>query len=443
MFKFPSADKFIAVAEGDTLIIGQIYHNSRMTNKYVVCCKEYAGDAKNSASPPFVYLDAIENRRLKGFDPKEQFNSEKLGLAWEDYDYISSACSNLYYTGVSYEEWKMATFEEKIMAEASASVTDELEELLFGKDEPAKAPDPIVCQEGQKMFSDIWGWTPAFGDFPVSVWFHENDDIPELNPFYIWPKDVTEAAVWAIEQGFNPRLVGLPGTGKTDWAVNYAALTGRTLCRINFNSNLLLDDLIGKVDLVKGETKFTYGDAPLYAQRASVMLLDEVSRASANLSMAFLQRFFEKKEIKIQMTGEVIKPHPGLAVVVADNTAGVGDNSDMFPTANIQDVSTLNRFPITLKVDYLAKAQISEHILRMVPQLAARQATKIAEFTALCQTAFAAREISLPFSARQYIPIARMAVAFKDIKKAIQYNFINALDEKDASTVTGFVNSVW
>ena len=416
------------------LEIGKIYWLLEH-GQYGVCVKEYPS-MPNSNIPPFVFLSY---KKIRDIIPSK-YTEGYCDLC--DYFSFSNAIS-CKSTGVTFEEWKMATFEEKIMAEASASVTDELEELLFGKDEPTKAPAAVTCGEHQEMFSTLWGWVPAFGDFPVDTWEHMNSDIPEKNEFYVWPQEVTEAAVWAIQQGMIPRLVGLPGTGKTDWVVNFAAMTGRSLCRINFNSNLLLDDLIGKVDLVAGETKFTYGDAPLYAAKASVMLLDEVSRASANLSMAFLQRFLEKKEIKIQMTGEVIKPHAGLAVVVADNTAGVGDNSDMFPTANIQDVSTLNRFPITLKVDYLTKQQTADLIQRMVPELAARQATKLAEFTALCQTAFAAREITLPFSARQYIPIAKMAVAFLDMKRAIQYNFINSLDEKDASAVTGFVNSVW
>jgi len=79
-----------------------------------------------------------------------------------------------------------------------------------------------------------------------------------------------------------------------------------------------------------------------------------------------------------------------------------------------------------------------------VPELHTGQATKLARFAGLCQTAFMQGELPLTFSLRQAIPIARMAVGWRDMPRAIQINFINAFaDVQHKAAIEGFMRSVW
>lgn len=296
--------------------------------------------------------------------------------------------------------------------------------------------------EGSRMFSDLFGWTPSIPDFPVSV--YNEPDSPEVDPFWVWPQQETEVAVWAMEHRMPVRAIGMPGGGKTEFARNLAAITGRAFCRINFHGEVFLEDIVGKTDLVGGETRFTYGDFPQYVTRPSIMLLDEVSAAKPGLYMGLLQRFLENQVTKIQATGEEIPPHEGLWVIGADNALGLGDNRGKFPTRNVQDISTLNRWPVTVHINYMDTDQMTNLIKAHVPELHIGQCGKLARFGALCQTAFMQGDIPLTFSLRQAIPIALMAVAFRDMRKAIQVNYINTFaDTQHKAAIEGFVNTLW
>lgn len=330
----------------------------------------------------------------------------------------------------------------KELGDDIASVLKDLEDMFNPSLLTEESMPDIDIPDGTIMFSTLFGWMPSIPDFPVSV-FSESD-APELDPFWIWPRAETEVAVWALQTGMPVRAIGMPGGGKTEFARNLAAITGRAYCRINFHGEVFLEDIVGKTDLVGGETRFTYGDFPKYVQRPSIMLLDEVTAAKPGLYMGLLQAFLEKKVTKIQATGEVIPPHPGLWVMGADNALGLGDNRGKFPTRNVQDISTLNRWPVTVHINYMDADAMQGLIHAHVPELHKGQCAKLAKFAALCQNAFMQGEIPLTFSLRQAIPIAKMAVAFRDMNRAIQVNYLNSLsDSQHKAAVEGFVKAIW
>jgi MoxR-like ATPase len=329
----------------------------------------------------------------------------------------------------------------KEYADDITSVLAELEgiinpALLESEEASVEIPD------GCRMFSDIFGWTPSIPDFPVHV--YSEKDAPALDPYWIWPRADTEAAVWAMENRMPVRLVGMPGGGKSEFARNVAAITGRALCRLNFHGEVFVEDILGKTELVNGETKFVPGEVVSYIQRPSVVLCDEVSAAKPSAYMGFLQPFLERFNLKLQATGETIASHPGMWVMGADNALGLGDNRSKFPTRNVQDISTLNRWPVTIHVNYMDEDTLAGLIKSHVPELHTGQCTKLAKLATMCQTAFMQGEIPLTFSLRQAIPIAKMAVAFRDMQRAIQINFLNSLsDSQHKAAIEGFMRAIW
>ena len=73
--------------------------------------------------------------------------------------------------------------------------------------------DKKDVSEGKELFSKVFGWKPASGDFHITVFNTEHEDVPQATA-YLFPREETEMFVRALENGMKPRLVGDPGTGK-------------------------------------------------------------------------------------------------------------------------------------------------------------------------------------------------------------------------------------
>lgn len=321
------------------------------------------------------------------------------------------------------------------------SVIEAIEELYC--DDLVKPEAAIIepTPEGCTLMQDLVGWAAPFGNLPIKVF--DDPAAPELDPHWVWQRDQFEEFAVAVKRGENIRLVGPPGTGKTDFAKNFAALTRRKLFVYPINGQLELADLLGAKELRDGETRFEHGGIIDAISGPNVILFDEPSRGSPALYLGLFQNILDKRKIIINETGETFHCHPDCVIIGADNSLGIGDNMEKYPTANVQDTSTINRWQTTLEVGYLPQDQFAGLILSHQPKLAANQAQKLAKFAALCQDAYINGEIPLTFSARQGIPIAHKAIEFNDMRRAIKVTYTNSLDNESRTAVNAMITSIW
>jgi MoxR-like ATPase len=235
-------------------------------------------------------------------------------------------------------------------------------------------------------------------------------------------------------------LVGPTGSGKTEFARNFAALTGRRFYRVSFSKQLFADSLLGKTEIRGGDTVFIPGPLIPAIQTPCVVLLDEVSRASADMAMAVLQPLLDNRRITIQDTGEVIECHPGCVLMGADNTLGLGEDSGRYAAATVHDASTLNRWAVTVQVPYLPEDTQSD-IIQSKTGVPARIAKNLAKFAVLCQKSFLQEDgagLPVAFSLRQGIAIGRMIAAGMTPAVALSAGFLNALPSSSRGIAEGF-----
>ena len=315
----------------------------------------------------------------------------------------------------------------------------------------------LKCGKYEKMFSKLLGFKPTLGpDFPVPTFFHKKSewwskDVPELNEFYIWPKTQTEQYLRAIVGGDKAQLVGAPGTGKTDLVRNVAALTGRPFFRFNFNIDTASQDVFGEVRIQVeegvGVTKYKEADIPKVWRGPYLLLLDEWSRMPSGIALIF-QRALESNDGCLYLPEKegdnIIPPHKDLVITSADNAKGLGDMMDKYTSTNVQDISTLDRFEMTIEFDYLPYEQEVELLKKWEPTLPPALASEIIRFAELVRTAFSKGELSLTLSPRGLKPISKYTMTFRNPIPAIRYCFFNKLaDEHERAAVSKFCQTAF
>ena len=195
----------------------------------------------------------------------------------------------------------------------------------------------------------------------VDVW---NDPIaPAVDPNFIWTADILQHLVLSQDSGENVWFGGPKGTGKSETARQFAAMTGRAFKRINFHKYTSAEDYIGAVGLENGQTVFKRGDfLSAFTHPSTVILLDEVTNADPG-ELAPLNGFLEPNSA-VSFGGSVQTRAPGVLVFAADNTLGNGDDSGRYAGTRAMNSALVDRFARVVQFDYLPMQSEVDAVVR-------------------------------------------------------------------------------
>lgn len=111
----------------------------------------------------------------------------------------------------------------------------------------------------------------------------------------IGQKEVVEGTVVAMIAGGNVLLEGVPGVGKTRLVRTLGRVFGLPFSRIQFTPDLMPADVTGTNMVVRddnGKTSFKFQEGPIFA---SIILADEINRATPKTQSALLEAMQEHK----------------------------------------------------------------------------------------------------------------------------------------------------
>lgn len=194
----------------------------------------------------------------------------------------------------------------------------------------------VLDRRGDPLMVDIWNDPAA----------------PAVDPNFIWTADILQHLILSQDSGENVWFGGPKGTGKSETARQFAAMTGRAFKRINFHKYTSAEDYIGAVGLENGQTVFKRGDfLAAFTHPSTVILLDEVTNADPG-ELAPLNGFLEPNSA-VSFGGSVQTRAPGVLVFAADNTLGNGDDSGRYAGTRAMNSALVDRFARVVQFDYL------------------------------------------------------------------------------------------
>jgi MoxR-like ATPase len=198
-------------------------------------------------------------------------------------------------------------------------------------------------------------------DLTVDIW--NDPSAPAVDPHFIWTADILQHLILSQDSGESVWFGGPKGTGKSETARQFAAVTGRAFKRINFHKYTSAEDYIGAVGLENGQTVFKQGDfLAAFTHPSTVILLDEVTNADPG-ELAPLNGFLEPNSA-VSFGGSVQTRAPGVLVFAADNTLGNGDDTGRYAGTRQMNSALVDRFARVVHFDYLPVASEVEALVR-------------------------------------------------------------------------------
>ena len=135
----------------------------------------------------------------------------------------------------------------------------------------------------------------------------------QINTRFFGQERVVDQVLTTMLAGGHAVLVGVPGVGKTRLVETMATVMGVANARVQFTPDLMPTDILGVeiLDEVQGvKRQFRFQQGPVFT---SLLLADEINRASPRTQSALLQAMQERQVTIAGVTHDLPNPFVVLA----------------------------------------------------------------------------------------------------------------------------------
>jgi cobaltochelatase CobS len=279
----------------------------------------------------------------------------------------------------------------------------------------------------------------AYFDAPLTLWTGAANS-PAADPFYVVDKQHMALLMTGMERSTNIWLTGPAGTGKSTLPEQAAATLGRPFVKIGMTRQTEVEALIGGMALRNGATVWEDG-ALIKAMRqpGTVILIDELTFAPAGVQ-AIIQLVADDHRSITLPTGELVKAADGVVFVVADNTAGSGDEGGLYAGTNVSNAALVTRFKRMIHVDYLSAQKEAEALANHTkcPMEAARH---LADFVAQVRRMPAMQGVVI--SLRQMVGFVQCVQDGFSSKDAFVATISSRMPATERATIDGLCDLRW
>lgn len=232
-------------------------------------------------------------------------------------------------------------------------------------------------------------------------------------------------------------------THNTSLFEQVAARLNYNVIKISFDSCITRNDLVGEWVVKDGSMEFQYGIMPLAMRMpGTVIILDEWDTQNEDVSFV-IQRLLQKEDghmLLLENKGELVPLHPDNIVVATANTVGQGDDTGLYAQGTrVQNYAQLNRFGLTIRMDYLKPELEKAMLMKRFDDLKQDEADAFIVTTNKVRDGFANNELSVPLSTRDLINWVEKYTFMGDPMKAATFCFLNRMSIEDAEVCKGII----
>jgi cobaltochelatase CobS len=284
-------------------------------------------------------------------------------------------------------------------------------------------------------------------DMEVPAYSKSEEHVPDLDPDYLFNRDVTLAILAGFKHNRRVMVQGYHGTGKSTHIEQVAARLNWPCIRVNLDSHVSRIDLVGKDAIVlkdgKQVTEFREGILPYCLRSNTALVFDEYDAGRPDV-MFVIQRVLEVSgKLTLLDQSKVIKPHPAFRLFATTNTIGLGDTSGLYHGTQQINQGQMDRWSIVTTLNYLPHDDEVRIILAKVKSFAKSDAKRkqvgaMVRVADLTRSAFINGDLSTVMSPRTVITWAENADIFGDVGFAFRVTFLNKCDELERPLVAEF-----
>ena len=302
---------------------------------------------------------------------------------------------------------------------------------------PGARPVHVARLTGtNETWRKLFGVTGDLGKRTTGIWDATHPDTPKVNDRYLWPHPQTETALSQIARGRNVMLYGPAGTGKTEFAQQLAARTGRPFALISCDTGTDASTLVGMtVPDANGGVTWQDGQLTRAIQTPGcVICLDEPSVARPG-ALFVMQNVLANRQLFIAETGRRVCVAAGVLFLTTDNTNGTGGGARKgYTDTNRLNAAFLDRFGVRVKVDYLPADQEASVIVAYTG-CPVELANLLVSAATVTRAAADNQTLSHGIGLRRLLAWAELLLDGIDAEYAFQSAILNCAAEQDVETL--------
>ena len=265
---------------------------------------------------------------------------------------------------------------------------------------------------------------------------------PKIDPDFIFDPVITMDALLGIHCRDKAMTYGPTGCGKTQLWTQIAARLNFSLVRIDFMDEVQRSFLIGQFVVRGREMVFQHGVLPkAMVMPGTIILLDEFNCVNENVAFVFQRPLERDSQLLILENGdELIHLHPDNMFVSTSNDALQGDDSGLYGQGTRPlNYSQVNRFTLTLKMDYLSEDKERELLTKKYTDLLPSEVEALVKVTTSVREGFQRGEFTHPISTRDLCNWTEKYMLLGDPIRSAKIAIIDRMPVIDGEAVEGIV----